>query len=69
MRLEGQIRGFGQTLVASALTIHDSDLEAVNSSANPDRIRPVKLDGVEISGDHLRATLPPASWSMITLAT
>ena len=66
---EGQIRGFGQTRVASALTMHDSDLEAVNSSANPDRIRPVKLDGVEISGDHLRATLPPASWSMITLAT
>jgi alpha-L-arabinofuranosidase len=69
MLLEGRIRGFGAARVACALTMHDADLEAVNSSAAPDRIRPVPLDGVGISGDHLRATLQPASWSMITLAT
>jgi alpha-N-arabinofuranosidase len=59
MRLEGRIRGFGRAGVASALTLHDADLEAVNSSATPDRIRPVELNGVEISGDRLRPRCRP----------
>ena len=68
MRLDAAIAGFGSMQVVEALSLHDADLEAVNSSENPDRVRPVVLNDVKMSGDRLQATLPPASWSMIRLA-
>ena len=34
---------------------------------DPDRVKPMPLDGVRNEGEHLHATLPPASWTMIQL--
>jgi alpha-L-arabinofuranosidase len=59
-------KGFSNLLVEEALELR-GDLEAVNTKANPDRVRPASLDGVTIEGDRLRATLAPASWNLIRL--
>jgi alpha-N-arabinofuranosidase len=68
MRLDVAIQGFGSMQLVEALSLHDGDLEAVNSSEHPDRVQPLVLNDVKISGEQLQATLPPASWSMIRLA-
>lgn len=69
MQVEARIRGFATPHVSAALTMHNADLEAVNSRDAPDRVSPRPLGGIEIRGDHLRTTLPPASWSVIQLET
>ncbi|MEV6175675.1 alpha-N-arabinofuranosidase [Streptomyces sp. NPDC052016] len=40
---------------------------AVNTAAEPERVRPVAVDGTATDGDQLTVTLPPASWSMVRL--
>jgi alpha-N-arabinofuranosidase len=69
MQVEARLRGFGTLRIASALTMHDADLEATNTKDAPDRIRPVQLSEVAIAGDQLNATLPSASWSVLRLRT
>jgi len=67
-RLDVQARSFvGLTLVA-ATTLHDADLKAVNSKAEPNRIAPRELEGIVIDGGHITAELPPASWSVLRFA-
>ena len=67
MQLEVRIGGFSRLAVHEATTLHDGDLKAVNTSAAPDRIRPVPLDSAELRDDVFRAVLPAASWSVIRL--
>ncbi len=68
LRLRAEIRGMGTLGVAGAQTMHDGDLKAVNTKEQPDRIKPVPLDGVVVEGGTLTAELPPASWTVIRLA-
>lgn len=67
MPLSIDARGYGGMSVETATTLHDSDLMAVNTKDNPDRITPSKLESVKVEGDKITATLPPASWSVIRL--
>jgi alpha-N-arabinofuranosidase len=67
MRLEIEARGFPELRLADAETLHDADLDAVNTKAAPDRVRPVKLMGVRVTGTSVRATLPAASWTLLRL--
>ncbi len=67
MRLELRIGGFGGLRVGEATTLHDGDLQAANSAAAPDRIRPVALADATLRDNVLRAVLPAASWSVIRL--
>src|SRR4029077_17019399 len=63
--MEFQVRmdGFAGLAVDQALTLHDSDLAAVNTREDPDRVTPSPLAGTAIEGTSPRTTLPPASWA------
>ena len=65
--LEIRAEGFASLAPDQALTLHDSDLQAVNTKTDPNRVRPSLLKSVSVSGNQLRATLPAASWSVIRL--
>jgi alpha-N-arabinofuranosidase len=65
--LQIRAKEFAAFELAEALEMHDSDLEAVNTKANPDRIKPTALRKVSIEKDGVRATLAPASWTVIRL--
>jgi alpha-L-arabinofuranosidase len=69
MPLGVRMDGFAGIALDRALTLHDSDLTAVNTKTAPDRVKPSPLAGVKIDGASLQATLPPASWTMIRLQT
>jgi alpha-N-arabinofuranosidase len=67
--LEVTARGFSGLTVGQAQALHDRDLDAANTKEDPERIRPSPLNDVVVDGDRLRATLAPASWNVIRLAT
>jgi alpha-N-arabinofuranosidase len=67
MRLNVEARSFAALTVVAATTLHDADLDAVNTKEAPDRIAPQPLAGIEVTGTSITATLPPASWSVIRL--
>ena len=68
-----ELRSFGGLELAGADTMHDSELKAFNTEAEPDRIRPRALDGVRVvrtgtGSTEVTASLPPASWTTVRLA-
>ena len=65
MPLRVNAEGFSGLVVERALQLHDTDLKAVNTKANPDRVKPSPLAGVRTEGNTLTATLLPASWNVI----
>jgi alpha-N-arabinofuranosidase len=67
MTLDVTARGFGRLAVAEAHQLCDGDLKAANSRKAPERIKPATLDAVEVKGEHVRATLAPASWNVVRL--
>src|SRR5262249_54648853 len=58
-------RSFPALAVEQALTLHHRDLKAINTKQDPERVSPAPLTGVATSGSDVRASLPPASWSVI----
>ena len=69
MTVNVEARSFGDLEVAEALQLADSDLSAVNTKENPDRVTPATLDDIRVDGGTIRATLQPASWNLINLAS
>jgi alpha-N-arabinofuranosidase len=69
MTLRVTARGFDGLAVERATTLADPDLEAVNTRDAPDRVRPKALADIRLEDGSLAATVPPASWSVIRLAT
>jgi alpha-N-arabinofuranosidase len=69
MPVEIDVAGLSGLAPKTATTLRDADLAAVNTKGNPDRIRPAALSRVTASGGAIRATLPPASWNVVRLAT
>jgi alpha-N-arabinofuranosidase len=65
MPLRLTAEGFPGLVLEQAAQLHDADLEAVNSQADPDRVQPSPLAGVRTQGSSLYATLRPASWNVI----
>jgi alpha-L-arabinofuranosidase len=54
--------------VVEHLLIADSDPDAVNTEAEPDRVAPRAVRGTAVSAEgELEAVLPPVSWSVIRL--
>lgn len=64
MELTAELRGLGERTVAETFELHDSDLKAVNSKDEPDRIHPVPHEDVLVDGTTLRARLKPLSWNV-----
>jgi alpha-N-arabinofuranosidase len=67
MNLAVELSNFKDYSVGECITMHHADLNAVNTSENPDEVTPSALDGVSISAGEMSATLPPASWNVIRL--
>jgi alpha-N-arabinofuranosidase len=65
MPLRVTAEGFPGLVLEQAMQLHDADLQAVNSEADPHRVKPSALAGVRIEGSSLHATLRPASWNVI----
>jgi alpha-L-arabinofuranosidase len=69
MPLQITLSGFGHLTLTEALLLRHDELTAVNTADHPDKVAPVPLASVTITSDQVTATLPPASWSTIRLAT
>jgi alpha-N-arabinofuranosidase len=67
MEVAVDAKGFAGLTVKKAHQLCDRDLTALNTKDEPDRVKPAPLDGVEIKGTNMRATLAPASWNVIRL--
>jgi alpha-N-arabinofuranosidase len=57
----------GGPSVTAATTLADSDIHATNTAAEPERVVPKDNDSVAQDGDVVAVTLPPVSWTVITL--
>jgi alpha-N-arabinofuranosidase len=57
--------GFSELEIDRAVQMHDADLDAVNSRAGPDRVKPSTLFDAKAQGSLVSATLLPASWNVI----
>jgi alpha-N-arabinofuranosidase len=60
-----EANGFSALETLQALQLHDEDLMATNTAAAPDRVTPVALSEVKVSGRDMDLTLRPASWNVI----
>ena len=67
-QLHVEARGFGTPRLIEAQSLHDTDPYAANTKTEPERVRPVALDRVDIAGERVRINLPPASWNLIRLS-
>lgn len=67
MRINVSARGFSELALERAQTLHNGDLRAANTQDDPDRVRPEALQGVEIRGSEVVATLPAASWTVLRM--
>jgi len=67
MPLDIALSGFGTLALAEALVLCHDDLDAVNTMEDPDKVRPMPLDGVSVTGDRVVLSLPAASWAMLRL--
>ena len=61
--------GFGTLRLREALQLHHTDLRAVNTRDEPDRVTPTVLHEVRIQSESVHATLVPASWTMLRFDT
>jgi alpha-N-arabinofuranosidase len=67
--LDLDARGFSDLSLDHALELRHDDLQATNTKTAPDAVSPVPLDGVQVRGGRVQATLAPASWNVIRLKT
>jgi alpha-N-arabinofuranosidase len=49
------------------LALWDEDPAAVNSAAEPDRVKPRSRDDVKVDDGHVELVLPPLSWNLVRL--
>jgi alpha-N-arabinofuranosidase len=56
------------TRVAEALALHDEDPYAKNTREQPDRVGLKGNDSASLEDGILTVTLPPVSWSAVSLA-
>ena len=69
LQLKVDLAGLGLKSVRAARQLCDRDLNAANTAAAPERVRPGLLAGATVSAQVQKATLTPGSWNMIRLAT
>ncbi|WP_433796136.1 alpha-N-arabinofuranosidase [Actinoplanes sp. CA-252034] len=62
------LNGFPAHSSATATGIWDDDPYAANTRDEPDRVRPRANETVAISGNVVTITLPPVSWTALTVA-
>ncbi len=67
MHLTMELRQFAHFHILEHAVIHDEDLYAVNTEADPNRIVPVTSDHAAVADGKLEAVLSHKSWNMIRL--
>ncbi len=61
------IRSLGDVAIRETQAIHDSDVYAKNTLDDPERVTPKTNDTVRIDAGELTITLPPVSWTAVSL--
>jgi len=61
------ISGLGDVSVLESHTLTDDDVYAKNTLEQPERVAPSANESVSIDGGELTITLPPVSWSALSL--
>ncbi|WP_116082352.1 alpha-N-arabinofuranosidase [Agromyces sp. PvR057] len=61
------VSGLGEVSVLESHTLSDDDVYAKNTLEQPERVAPRANDSVAIDGGELTITLPPVSWSALSL--
>jgi alpha-N-arabinofuranosidase len=69
LTLTADLRAFPGARVTEHLLLSDPDPAAVNTAADPDRVRPRTVAGTKTEDDRLTVELPAVSWSMIRFTT
>ncbi|WP_159601181.1 arabinosylfuranosidase ArfA [Agromyces humi] len=67
LTLTVDIATLGDLSVLEAHTLSDEDVYAKNTLQDPERVAPRANDSVRIDGGELTVTLPPVSWTAISL--
>ncbi len=67
VRLQADLRAFGDLRVAEHTVLHHDDVNAVNTEATPDTVVPANADPGAMDSGKLTITLPALSWNMIRL--
>ncbi|HYO31669.1 MAG TPA: alpha-N-arabinofuranosidase [Nocardioidaceae bacterium] len=65
LALSVDLRALSELVVGEHTAVYDADPDATNTSSQPDRVVPQRLDDVKIMDGHVEAVLPPMSWNMI----
>lgn len=68
MLLETALRAFPGARLVEHLELADADPSAVNTAAEPDRVRPRAAKGATLADGVLSAELAPRSWNLLRLA-
>ena len=66
--LEIDVRALGRVEAVAATSLFDDDIHAANTLAEPDRVVPRSNDSARAADGTVTVTLPPVSWSLVTLA-
>jgi len=66
MHLEADLYGYESYSLKEHITLHNSDLLAVNS-AKGETVYPERQEGGKLDGTKLSVRLAPASWNVIRL--
>ncbi|AZS38114.1 Intracellular exo-alpha-(1-_5)-L-arabinofuranosidase [Microbacterium lemovicicum] len=67
VELSVDISAFGAIDAVSGTTLADPDVHAANTLAEPERVAPAENTSVRREGSTVTITLPPVSWSAVTL--
>lgn len=67
LELTADLRSFGVGRVAEHIVLTGDDLSAVNTEAQPDRVKPVQGEGAVLDGGIMTAMLPRQSWNVLRL--
>ncbi len=61
------VSGLGDVAVLESHTLTDDDVYAKNTLEQPERVAPSANESISIAGGELTITLPPVSWSAVSL--
>ena len=68
LRLAADLRSFGDMKGTEWIQLTDTDVNAVNTEADPDRVKPVTLDPVQVENGRFETVLPRLSWNVLRFA-
>jgi alpha-N-arabinofuranosidase len=67
VRFDVDVRALPRLRVAEHSVLADTDVRAVNTAGDPDRVRPRPGTGAELADGSLSVTLAPVSWNVLRL--